>query len=385
MTQPYQPYAVMAKFACLGADCPDTCCRGWDMPADKAQLARYEARAPELLAIIDLDANILRREPTGQHCAQLCEGICSVHQKYGTELLGDACYFYPRLLHNVGGSMVMSGAASCPEMLRLIMHEAAPFARHTAMTERLPAHRRDIVPTGWSADSVEAVIDAALASAADETQTPEASMHQLLALAQAMEKCTPENWRARWQQAMEDAPASESKEGDSHTLYYALALTEAFGPPGVSQKLHGIMQTMEQALGCHFTRETRELQFLEGSKGVQARLWQRWNIDARTAHAPMLRRWIQAQITLTMFPFAGFRAIDFAARGAVLVQRFTTMRLALMCHVPMNGAALDEQTVLDVMQGLARFMDHLADADLTMMIHRDAGWQTPSRLYGLIG
>lgn len=385
MTQPYQPYAVMTKFACLGADCPDTCCRGWDMPADKAQLARYEARAPELLAIIDREANILKREPTGQHCAQLCEGICSVHQKYGTELLGDACYFYPRLLHNVGGSMVMSGAASCPEMLRLIMHEAAPFARAAAITGRLPAHRRDIVPEGWSADSVEAVIDAALASAGNATQTPEASMHQLLALAQAMENSTPENWRERWQQAMDDAPMPESKEGDSHTLYYALALTEAFGPPGVSQKLHGIMQTMEQALGCHFTRASRELQFLDGSKGVQARLWQRWNMDARTAIEPMLRRWIQAQITLTMFPFAGFRAIDFAARGAVLVQRFATMRLALMCHVPMNGAALDEQTVLDVMQGVARFMDHLADADLTMMIHRDAGWQTLARLYGLIG
>ena len=385
MTHPYQPYAVMTKFACLGADCPDTCCRGWDMPADKAQLARYEAQAPELLAIIDRDANILKREPSGQHCAQLCEGICSVHQKYGTELLGDACYFYPRLLHNIGGTMVMSGAISCPEMLRLIMHEAAPFVRVAATTERLPAHRRDIVPEGWSAAQVEAVMDAALACAGDQTQTPEATLRRLLALAEAMQNSTPKDWREQWQRAIEDAPTDTSKESDSHTLYYALALTEAFGAPGISQKLHGIMQVMAQALGCHFERESRDMQWLADAAGAQARLWQRWNSDARAALAPMLRRWLQAQISMTMFPFGGFRAIDYAARGAVLVQRFATMRLALMCHVPASGAAPDEQVVMEVMQGLSRFMDHLADADLTMMIHRDAGWQNPARLRGLIG
>lgn len=375
----------MEKFACLGADCPDTCCRGWDMPADRAQLARYEADAPELLAILDREANILRREPTGQHCAQLCEGSCSVHTKYGTDFLGDACYFYPRLLHNIGGNMVMSGAISCPEMLRLVMQDAAPFVRGAAREGRLPAHRRDIVPKGWHAADVEAVIDAALELAADEHLSPEVVMQQLLCLAETVQASTPEDWRMRWQDAMAAAPVGLSKASDSHTLYYALALTEAFGPAGVSQKLGGIMHTMEQALGCRFNRDSRDMQFVDGSNDVQTRLWQRWNIDARAAHAPMLRRWIQAQIAMTMFPFAGFHALDTAQRGAVLVQRFATMRLALMCHLPVSGSALTEQMVMDVMQGLSRFMDHLADADLTMMIHRDAGWSTPARLRGLIG
>lgn len=385
MTEMYQPYAVMAKFACLCADCPDTCCRGWDMPADPAQIARYEASAPELLAILDRKANILRREPTGQHCAQLCDGVCSVHQKYGTELLGDACYFYPRLVHNIGGSKVMSGAISCPEMLRLVMHERQPFARAEPTTGRMPAHRRDVVPDGWSAAAVEAIIDAAMACAGDASHTPETIMHQLLALAEIMEYATPNDWHEQWQRTMRAGPAGESKEGDSHTLYYALALTEAFGTPGVSKKLQGIMQAMEQQLCCRFARESRDMQFLEGSAGVQARLWQRWNMDTRAARAPMLRRWIQAQLAMTAYPFGGFHAIGFAQRGAVLVQRFATMRLALMCHVPASGAAPDEQVVMEVMQGLSRFMDHLADAKLTMMIHRDAGWQTPTRLRGLIG
>jgi hypothetical protein len=231
---------------------------------------------------------------------------------------------------------------------------------------------------------VQAVIEACLALAADEACSPEAILQALLTLGEVMGDSTPENWQENWSHALQHQPTPEAKEGDSHTLYYALALTEAFGDPGISQKLAGIMQQMEQVLACRFTRDTRDMQFLNGSAGVRARLWQRWAADAQTALAPMLRRWIQAQITMSSFPFAGFHDLAFAKRGAVLVQRFATMRLALMCHVPLSGIAPDAQAVMEVMQGLSRFMDHLADAKLTMMIHRDAGWESPARLRGLI-
>lgn len=374
----------MAKFACLGAECPDTCCRGWEMPVDAAQRARYVAQAPELLDIIDPEAGVLRREGDDRHCTRLREGICGVHADYGTDFLGDACYFYPRLWHNVGGEMRMTGAMSCPEIVRLVMQELDPFAQMPATADRLPAHRRDRVPEGWSAQAVDAVHAHALALAADAQVSPEAAMLRLLALAESLARSTPENWREQWEIAVAQAPAPQRKEGDSHTLYYALALTEAFGDPGISKGLAGIFQQMEQALACRFERASRDLQFVAHSKGVQARLWQRWRMDAQAALAPMLRRWIQAQLSITLFPFGGFHELTIAERGAVLVQRFATVRLALMCAVPPNGVAPDEASVMQVMQGIARFMDHLADAKLTMMIHRDAGWADPARLRGLI-
>lgn len=385
MTHILEQFAVMKQFACLGAHCPDTCCRGWDMPADAPQIARYASQAPELLAIVDTDATILKREPKGQHCAQLCDGICSIHARYGTEMLGDACYFYPRMLNNIGGKLVMSGAISCPEMLRLVMQTPAPFARVHTAADRLPVHRRDILPQGWDRAAVDAVVDAALACAGDTTLSPEASMGRLLALAEALEHSTAENWPLHWQQADAQAPKPISSDGDSHAIYYALALTEAFGAPGISQKLGGIMARMEEALGCRFDRTSREMEFLDSATSAQATLRARWQRDAQAALALMLRRWLQAQVSMTMFPFGGFHALSFAKRGAVLVQRFATMRLALMCHVPEHGASPDEQQVMDVMQGLSRFMDHLADAKLTMMIHRDSGWESPARLRGLIG
>lgn len=385
MTDYLEQFAVMERFYCLGAHCPDTCCRGWDMPADAPQLARYQEKAPELLAIVDADAKILKRDSVNQHCAQLCEGICSIHARYGTELLGDACYFYPRMLNNIGGKLVMSGAISCPEMLRLIMQTPNPYTRITTSTDRLPVHRRNLLPDGWSSEALDAVVNAALACAADVSIPPEVSMERLLALAEALEHSTADDWPMRWQQAVANAPAAIASDGDSHALYYALALTEAFGAPGISQKLAGIMQRMEEALGCRFDRTSREMEFLDTAQGAQARLRARWQRDAQAALAPMLHRWLQAQVSMTMFPFGGFHAIRFAKRGAVMVQRFATMRLALMCHVPVNAAAPDEQQVMDVMQGLSRFMDHLADAKLTMMIHRDSGWESPARLRGLLG
>ncbi len=364
-------YNVLAGFRCLGADCPDTCCRGWEMPTDARQRARYAEKAPELLATIDPENGVMKRCGTGQQCAQLREGICSIHENYGEEFLGDACYFYPRFIHHVGDSYVMSGAPSCPEMLRLMLTEKAPFTQHEAVPARMPNHRHNLVPEGFLQAQVEEIHAQCMGIAGDAARMPEVAVDALLGEVLALAG-----------QPIDKDVAAQS--GDAHALYYALALTEAFGAPGISARLADVMAVMAQQLDCRFDRATHKLALGEQASRAYPMLLARWNLDARAALAPVLRRWLQAQIALTYFPFGGFSDASMIERAAVLVQRFATVRLALMCHVSPAGIPPDEQTVIRVIQAIARFMDHLADIKLTRMIHRDSRWERAERLRGLV-
>lgn len=364
-------YAAVSAFACLKADCPDTCCRGWDMPTDARQLSACRAHAPELLNGIDEAQGVMRRNEQTRECVQLCEGECRIHRDYGAQFLGDGCYFYPRQIHALGDEFVVSGASSCPEMLRLMLTQREPFALQEVPLARAPLTRRNLLPQGISQAQAEQVLANVMAIAGKEANSPAQAVDALVSLALEMDG------------EIVDTPA-QCTPADFHAIYYALALTEAFGRTGISQGLAAVMQVMEQALDCQFDRESRQLQLGPQATQRYTTLRIRWQVDAQRALAPAMRRWLQAQVAMTLFPFGGFSDATYRERAAVLVQRFATMRLALMCHVTAASIPPDEATVLRVMQALARFQDHLADMKLTRMIHRDSGWESVARLRGLV-
>ena len=332
------------------------------MPVDAVQLARYRATAPELLATVDRAEGIMHKDAPGGTCQQLCAGTCGIQNRYGADFLGDSCHFYPRIVHNLGGRQRMVGSTSCPEMLRLMLAEPAPFMYETVTLARMPGIRRDILPEGATPEQMRAVMDEFMQVAADETRSPEQIMAQIIGMI-----C----------EGMEQGAA---KPGNAYSIYYALALTEAFSAAPRRTQLDAVMQGMEQQLGCCFDRTERMLSFAPDAANRLSQLQRRWNAQA---HAPILRRWIQAQLAMTAFPFGGLSNLTAFEHLAVLVQRFTTMRLALMCHVTQDGTP-DAGTALRVMQVLSRFMDHLADAKLTRMIFRDLGWTSPAQLRQLI-
>ena len=308
----------------------------------------------------------MRRDADTGRCCQLADGRCTIHARYGEDFLSDSCYFYPRLMQAIGDEYRLSGAMSCPEMLRLILTLPTPFMLEETTSARPIAPRHTCDTAGYSTPQMHACLDQCMAIAQDENAAPEAIMAQLLSIAGVAEV------------------VPQPRSGDAHALFYALALTEAFATPNISLRLGAVMQGMAEALDCTFDRAARNIHFGVQASTAPARLQHRWQMDACRALAPALRRWIQAQVAMMAFPFGGPTGITMAERAAVLAQRFATVRLALMCYVPASGIAPDEATVIHVMQGVSRFMDHLADMKLTMMIHRDSGWTDPARLRGLV-
>ncbi len=126
-------FRYMNGYTCLAGECPDTCCAYWRVPVDEAH---YESLRQVMSAPADreLFERVVEREPEAsrtpersarlkldksRHCPFLDEAKrCSLHARFGEDLLPDACATFPRLVGLVGQRRELSGCISCPEVAR---------------------------------------------------------------------------------------------------------------------------------------------------------------------------------------------------------------------------------------------------------------------------
>lgn len=124
----------MHDFHCLGGDCEDTCCQKWDLNLDKAHyqiLLNKVASNPQEQALFDSNIFLHDKEHSSEenyayikladsgYCPFLnSAGLCHVHDKYGVEPLNDVCTFFPRVISERNGLAELTGALSCPEVVR---------------------------------------------------------------------------------------------------------------------------------------------------------------------------------------------------------------------------------------------------------------------------
>jgi hypothetical protein len=366
----------VAEFQCLGDRCPDTCCQGWGMQLSRDNVAKYEREAPELLDAVSSGESefIMRRDEVGA-CVKLEGGWCGIHKKYGASFLGDACYFFPRLPRMVADTAVLGGALSCPEMMRLVLEGASPFDLVPREDERLPTLTRDCCPEGVSPDAALAVHRSFLEAAADETVTPERAFARISTVARSLDALPP----AQWPQALPlylrladgRLPVAEPSPNDPFLLLQSVrTLVGGAARP----RLEAALTRMAGALGCAFNGIT-----LTPGPDAPTRLLQVL-ARMRTPEAqPLMRRFLQAQLSENFFPFGGIGQGPIE-RATILGVRFATARLALACQPAPTAIAAAE-----MWQPLARFLDHLADPTDSLNHYRQAGWLRESRLRALVG
>jgi lysine-N-methylase len=119
-------------FRCIGAECEDDCCTGWAVPVDEPHFHAIEARLGDTAeGKAELQrALIPQPEPNRQRfalmilderrrCAMLGEDrLCTLHGRFGEEVLPDTCAVFPRSSGVVGGRFELSASLSCPEVAR---------------------------------------------------------------------------------------------------------------------------------------------------------------------------------------------------------------------------------------------------------------------------
>lgn len=124
----------MARFSCLGADCPDNCCGSfWAVDIDAATERKFREEAPPewrerfLSALVRVPAGDGRRRrllrmPPGGFCPFLGEDrLCTIHGTLGEEFLSHTCRVFPRLTDGSPQLVMRSASVACPRVARELL------------------------------------------------------------------------------------------------------------------------------------------------------------------------------------------------------------------------------------------------------------------------
>ncbi len=95
----------LMEFQCIGSECLNTCCNGWDIRLDKDTAEYYEQLEGTFGDF--LRQHVMRDEKTNDITAirleegKICpflneEGLCRIQIECGSEHLGSICQNYPR-------------------------------------------------------------------------------------------------------------------------------------------------------------------------------------------------------------------------------------------------------------------------------------------------
>jgi lysine-N-methylase len=388
MTDTLQITRFTAEFQCLADRCEDTCCKGWGMQVDAGTVEKYRKDAPELLAAVDTGEAefIMKRDATTDYCVKFDGGLCSLHRDYGTAFLGDACHFYPRISRRLGERTTMTASLSCPEITRLAL-----FGQGTGWQDdtvnRLPYSLRDYLPEGLTAAQAWTVHQAFL-NAVAEAPTAERALACLVSVAHSLPALPLPSWPEATafylRMANGRLPTAEPDPADAfnllHTMFGLLSAAKA----SRRVRLELTLTEMAEALGVTFDPQTRQITLGDDSYARWQSALALWQAQPQAARDGLLRRWLETQIGMMLFPFAGLGA-TLPERTVLLALRFAVTRLALLCATARRQALPDEAETVRIVQSLSRFLDHLADPALSLQICRDTGWIREARLRALIG
>ena len=119
-------------FKCIGKDCIDSCCVGWNIKIDKVTYKKYKNSTNKEIKSIsqnslvkdDLKSNINYGKLVNENncCPFLTkEKLCNAFKLMGQESLSIGCSTYPREITIFDKIGFISGSLSCPEIARLCL------------------------------------------------------------------------------------------------------------------------------------------------------------------------------------------------------------------------------------------------------------------------
>ena len=161
----------MHDFKCLGGECEDTCCQNWDIHLDRQHyelLADNFSRDKDQKIIFEKYVNCNTQDNADDRnyayiklnesgfCPFLNQsGLCHVHIEFGVEPLSNICTFFPRVFSRLDNVAEMTGALSCPEVVRRCLFSAADeYILSEVPTEILPRSDYPVSRTVESKDNL---------------------------------------------------------------------------------------------------------------------------------------------------------------------------------------------------------------------------------------
>lgn len=379
----------LSNFSCLGDRCADTCCKSWSMQLDMPTRALYQKEAPELLDAIEpaKESDFIMRKDVSGVCVKFEDGLCGIHKNYGDRFLGDACHFYPRATRLLGTQAIMTATLSCPEVVRLMLTYEMPVALIDRDAERLPNTIKNYIPDGMSEQDALSLHQSFIAAAADKNFSAERSLLQIATVSRFLGRIDISSWPQAvgiyFKTADAMIPQPQTNINDPFNLLHALCGLMVASKKTLSDRLLHTISDIEKALHAKLDWQQVTIATQEDSLQAYQAVRALWDSEARDFCEPILKRWLQVQMSLALYPFAGLGNI-LEERITIIGVRMATLRLALMCAYANDKRALAEDNVVRIIQSLARVLDHLADPTFSLNIYQETGWSQEPRMCGLL-
>ncbi len=140
-------------FSCIGGECIDTCCAGWEVDVDKKSSAYYksvEGSFGDRLRSMLVDYPIEDRFILQEHgrCPFLNErNLCDIYTELGEDKLCETCTNFPRHITEFGSTREIGISLSCPVAVELIMKRTQPITFTVSENDEKISGYNDIDPT----------------------------------------------------------------------------------------------------------------------------------------------------------------------------------------------------------------------------------------------
>ena len=118
--------AYFETFSCIASQCPDSCCKEWEVLVDEDAAAAYLALPGALgddlrrYLYQDEEGDWYLRITDGRCPMWRNDGLCRIQAERGHDALCETCREFPRLTHDYGTFVERGLELSCPEAARII-------------------------------------------------------------------------------------------------------------------------------------------------------------------------------------------------------------------------------------------------------------------------
>lgn len=330
---------------------------------------------------------IMKRDATSGFCVMLQNGLCGILKKQSDEMLGDACFFYPRSIRSFASSPVMAMVLSCPESARIAIASDDSARLEAAEFVRLPESIREYAPAAMQIDDVVSIISSfqSLFLAPENDFSGAAAI--LASVAQSLDNLPTASWKEAvpfyLRTGKDRLPVAElERNGIFRVLQLLILLRMSYADMIRNDRLEKVITDMLAAMAVEVDWKLGTVKASDSSVAFSniAGAYQQYGdvIDV------IMKRVAASQLVLFGFPFAGYGASVFE-KSLLIIIRCMIMRLGLLCYAA-SGKKIDENSAVDVIQPLSRFLDHQAEAQskLWLAFSEESGWMKLSKLRGVL-
>ena len=122
------------KFKCIANECPDSCCKDWDVVVDEESESFYNSVNTEFgekirrLTVTDNDGDRIFVSQNGKCPFWNKDMLCDIYINLGEEHLCETCKNFPRITQDYTDFVEHTLSLACPEGARLILEEENDYS-----------------------------------------------------------------------------------------------------------------------------------------------------------------------------------------------------------------------------------------------------------------